>query len=451
MTTTQRCQRAWGYVSRGHRTVGPLAKCGGVHIHFTGLWRQPDFMRLWAAHTVSLFGTQITLLALPLTAALSLNATPAQMGALGAVEFLPFVLVGLFAGVWVDRLPHRPILILSDVARAALLATIPVTALLGALWLELLYAVAFLVGVATVFSDLARFAAVPALAGRERLADATGKLTASYQVTQVAGPGLAGVLVEWLTGPVAIAADALSYLASALVLHSIRTPEPTRAASERRGVWHEAADGLRLVFGDPRLRAIAGSTATLLMFFHMLLAVYVLYATRELGLAPAAIGALFAVGGLGGIVGALLAGRVVRRLGVGRTLVWPTVVSQLGLLLLPLSGGPAMLAVPLLATGWFVATLGGSIYDITQVSLRQAVTPDHLQGRMSATVRFMIFGVVPLGALLGGYLGQTIGLRATLLVAAAGGLLAPLWVLLSPVWTLREQPVLAEEPSPAIA
>jgi MFS family permease len=412
---------------------------------FQGLWRHPDFVKLWAGETISLVGSQITLLALPLTAVLTLGATPGQMGLLGAIQYAPFLLLGLFAGVWVDRLRRRPILIGANLGRAALLGLVPLLAALDLLRIEHLYVLAFPLGVLTVFFDVAYQSFLPALVRREDLVEGNSKLEASRSVAQVAGPGLAGMLVQFLTAPIALALDAVSFVVSAgcLMLIRVRESTPTSGASGR-GVLAEIGEGLRLVLGNPLLRPIAGCTGSSNLFSAAIQAVFVLYLTRELGIAPTVLGLIVGAGGVGALLGATLAQPAARRFGVGPTIVWPITLGSGAWLVLPLAGEVPTATVPLLMVAYAILLGGGTIYNVSQVSLRQAITPDHLQGRMNATMRFIVWGTMPIGALLGGALGEAIGLRTTLIVAALGALLAPLWVLLSPVRTLHRPPLSSE-------
>lgn len=406
----------------------------------TGLWRHPEFLKLWAGQTISLFGSEVTRFALPLTAALTLQASPTQMGVLQALEFAPFLLFGLLAGAWVDRLHRRPVLIGADLGRAAVLASIPIAALLGVLRMEQLYVAGFLAGVLTVFFDVAYQAFLPTLVRRDHLVEGNSKLEVSRSVAQIAGPGLAGPLVQLVGAPLAILVDAASFLFSVAFLGMLRTPEPAPANAGRRNIWVEIGDGLRVVVGHPWLRSLAGCTATSNLFAHMLFAVYVLHLTRDLGLQPATLGLIFAFGGPASLLGALVAGRAARRFGLGRTIVAATVVPPAGALLIPLAGSVPALTVPLLIAAQALFALGTPVYNINQVSLRQAITPPSLQGRMNASMRFIVWGTIPIGSLLGGLLGEAIGLRTAIAVAALGMLLAFPWVYLSPVRTLSEQP-----------
>jgi MFS family permease len=403
-----------------------------------GLWRDAGFRNLWGAQTISLLGSQVTALALPLTAALALEATPAQMGLLGAAGAAPALLLGLFVGVWVDRRRRRPIMIAADLGRAALLLLIPAAALFGTLRIELLYAVALLCGALSLLFEVAYRAFVPALLPRERLVDANSKLELSRSAAEVGGPGLAGGLIGLAGAPLAVAADAISFLASALLLARLRAPEPAPTLREHRSIREEIGEGLRVITGSPPLRALAGCSGVLILFSSLLEAVFVLYLTRELGLAPTLVGLIFASGNVGFLVGALLGERAARRIGVGPAIAGGLLLTGLGDLLVPLAGGPPAIVVALLLAAQFLFGCGLTIYNINQVSLRQALTPDHLQGRVSATFSLLLWSGAPLGALAGGALGELIGLRGALLLAAAGELAAALWLWRSPLRSLRE-------------
>lgn len=407
------------------------------------LWRHRDFLLLWTGQTISVFGSQFTQLAVPLVAAVTLKASPAQMGVLSAVVTAPFLLVGLFAGVWVDRWRRRPVLISGDVGRALVLSAIPIAYLAGALSMPLLYAVGFLAGVFTVFFDVAYQAYLPSLVDRAQLVEGNSKLEASRSTAQIAGPGLAGVVVQIISAPLAIVFDALSFLISGLFIGLIRRSEPLPETT-RAPMLGEIREGISVVFGNPMLRAIAGCTGTSNFFAAAAGALYILFITRELGLKPVAIGAVFSLGSLGALAGVLLAGSLARRLGIGRVIVAAPLI--LGLGFVPVVLATPKLAVPLLTLGALVVSFGSPIYNISQVSLRQAITPHRLQGRMNATMRFLVWGTMPLGALAGGALGQVLGLRPTIAIAAAGATLAFVWVWRSPVRALTQIP---EPPGPA--
>jgi MFS family permease len=420
---------------------------------FTGLWRHPEFQKLWAGQTLSSLGSQITGFALPLTAILLLGATPGQMGLLAALQYAPFLLVTLVAGAWVDRLPRLRILVAADLGRALLLGSIPAAALFGMLGLEHLYAAAVLTGVLTVCFNVADQAFLPTLLRREELIEGNSKLAASRAVAQVAGPGLGGWLLQMLTAPIAIALDAASFLASAFCLGLIRArhTEDSGPCNGRTGLRGEIAEGLRLVLSHPLLRPIAGAGATHACFTYVMLALVQLYALSELDLTPAVLGGVLAVGGLGVLPGAALARSVALRLGVGTTLAGATLLDAFAILLMALAGGPLAPPAVLLAAGLFAHGLAIPLFDVNQVSLRQALTPERLQGRMNATMKFLIMGAAPLGAFTGGLLAEQIGLRPTLLVAAVGAALASFWVLFSSLRALREPPERVQEPAPAVA
>ncbi len=405
-----------------------------------GLWRHPDFLRFWAAQTISSIGSQLTTVALPLLAALVLDATPGQMGVLAAVGLAPFPLVGLFAGAWVDRLRRRPILIAADIGRAVALAVIPIAYLLDTLPIELLWAVAFLTGAQSVFFDVAYVAFLPALVPRDRLLDGNAKLQVSASAGQVLGPGLAGALVGWLTAPFAILVDAGSYLVSALLIRRIQTSEPVAAPSTGTHLWREIGEGVRIVRGQVTLRAIAACSATTSLFGFAFLAIYVLYMTRDLHLRATGVGLVFALGGVGALIGAALAGPLTRRVGLGPAMIGGQLLFGLFGLLVPLAVLVPHHALPLIAAAEFCQWLALLVYDVNAISLRQALAPRRLQGRVTATMRVLITGVQPIGALAGGWLGGQIGLAQTLVVGELGMFISVLWLLASPLRHLRTLP-----------
>jgi MFS family permease len=348
-----------------------------------------DFLKLWAGETVSLFGSQVTVLALPLTAVLLLGAGPFEMGLLTAAGYAPFLLIGLFAGVWVDRRRRRPILIAANVGRALLLATIPLAALLGVLQIELLYLVTFAVGILTVYFDVAYAAYLPALVDREQLVDGNAKLEMSRSTAQIAGPGSAGALVQLVGGALAIALDALSYLVSAVCLWRIQTVEPPPPSRQQDGtVWADLLEGLQPIVGSSVLRAIAACTATLNLFGYVAQSVFVLYLVRDLGIEPALTGLVMMALGPGALVGALLAARMAARFGVGWTICAGPALSIAPAVMIAVASGPPSTVLPILILALFLQGMLGTIYNVTQVSLRQRLVPDRLQGRMNATTLF---------------------------------------------------------------
>jgi MFS family permease len=416
-----------------------------------GLWGHRDFRNLWAAETISQVGSQVSGLALPLVAVLVLEASAFEVALLGVIEFAPFILISLPAGVWVDRLRRKPILVTADLGRALLLATVPVAYWTDVLTIWQLYVVGFCVGVLTVFFDVSYQSYLPSLVDRTKLVEGNSKLEISRSGAQLAGPGLAGGLVEAIKAPAAVLVDAISFFLSALFLFRIRAEEraPTRAERQAGpGMKEEVKEGLRWVFGNRYLRWIAASTATFNLFASMIFAIYLVFAVRELDLRPGVIGIIFAVANVGYLAGALLANRLSRRIGVGPTIVLGAAGS---VSLLLLAAAPRSNPIPFLVAAQAISSMGIPIYNITQVSFRQAITPERLQGRMNSVMRFIVWGVMPLGSLVGGALASWMSLRFAIWVGAIGMSLAVLPVLLSPVRTLREMPEPVEEPLPSEA
>jgi MFS family permease len=415
------------------------------------LFRHPDFVKLWSAETISQFGTQVTLLALPIIAATTLNVTPFEFGLLSTIEFLPFILLSLPAGVWVDRLRRRPILIAGDLIRAAALLSIPIAFALNALTIWQLYIVGFINGCATVFFDVAYQSYLPSLVDRDKIVDGNAKLETSRSAAQITGPGVAGVIIGAVTAPFAIAVDALSFIGSALFMFAIRRHEPApeprlNEHGERLSMRSEIGEGLRYVGGHRLLRSIAATTGLGNFFNNILYAILILYLVRELSVTPQLLGLAFSLGAVGFLAGALIANRVATRLGVGRTIVLAVLIAGPAELLIAVA--PADLAVPFVAASVFLSGLGNMIYNINQVSLRQAITPERMQGRMNATMRFIVWGTIPIGSILGGTLGGVIGLHETIWIGAIGGLFVFMPVFFSPVRRLRTIPASdAEEPA----
>jgi len=413
--------------------------------HLSVIWNNSEFVKFWLGETISVFGSAVTSLALPLTAVVVLKATPAQMGVLSAAGYLPFLLVGLMAGVWVDRFRRRPILLVADIAKAILLGSIPIAAIFGWLAMGQVIIVSFLTGTVGVIDTVAYQAFMPSLLRREDLVEGNSKLEVSNSVANIAGPSMAGFLVQLVTAPIAIAVDAASFIISAVFLLFIRTPEPPPISHvHRRDPLSQISEGLRAVVRHPFIRSVMWCGTMHNFFARMIDALYVLYLTAELHLTPALLGIIMAVGGPGALLGALATSKVTKRFGVGPTVVSMQVLTGISRLLIPLAAGSLPLIVTLLMLSEFLWGVARPIFNITQVSLRQAITPDRLQGRVNASIRFVMWGVTPFGAVLGGVLGETIGLHATMLLAASGVMIATVWVLFSPVRQLREQPTAVE-------
>lgn len=402
------------------------------------LWRHPDFRRLWIGQTVSGFGSAITGVALPLTAVVILGATPGQMGLLGAASSLPALLFGLVVGVWVDRVRRRPLLIISELGRGLLLAGIPLLALLHLLGMAHLYVIAFLLGTLSLFFDIAITSFLPGLLPREQLVEGNSKLQISGSLASIAGPGLAGLLIQLITAPFAIVLDAVSYFVSAANLLFIRSVELPRDASQaNRKLGHELAEGIRFVLRESAIRAMTIGSAFGSLAVSIQGVVYIIFLTRELRLEPFWIGIIFGSIGVASLLGAVAATRVAGRIGPGPAVIAGTFLEMVGMLLIPLAPASSALAIPFLIVAQVFSGIGYPIYNISQLSLRQALTPDRLLGRVNASRRFIVFGIGPLGALAGGVLGQSIGLRGTLGVAATMLGISVLWMILSPLRTMR--------------
>jgi MFS family permease len=410
------------------------------------LWRHGDFVKLWAGQSVSRLGTEVSRLALPLVAIDVLHASTFEVGALTAMETLPFLLVGLPAGAWVDRLRRRRVLIAADIGRCLALATIPLAWTLGVLSIGQLYAAALVTGVLTVFFDVAYQSYLPALVDREQLVEGNAKLAASDAGAQVAGPSVGGFLVHAVGAASAVLADAISYVVSFVSLVFISRKEPAPVRHPEPNLRREISEGLRFVLREPRIRSVAGATATSNLFSAIEMAVIIVFMRRSLHLGAGAIGVVFAVGSVGGLIGAGLGRPVARWIGVGPAILWSITVCGAAGLLFPLATRQAPW-LPLMAGGALMSA-GSVIYNVNQVSVRQALCPLYLQGRMNATVRFLVWGTLPLGGFLGGALGAALGLRPALWIAGAGGTSAFLWVLASPVPRIREIPEQVEDEGP---
>ncbi|MFI9155346.1 MFS transporter [Streptomyces sp. NPDC053367] len=401
-------------------------------------WRVRDFRTLFTATTLSQLGADVGYVAVPLVAVAALDASPGQVGALAALSTLAFLLVGLPAGAWVDRMHHRRVLIGADLARAVLGASVPIAWWLDALTLGQLYAVVLLTGCATVFFDVGSQSTLPQLVDREALVGANAAVVSLQAASNIAGRGAGGGLVQLLTAPVAVLFSSLAYLASALRLTAIgaRQKLPARAGGPR--LRAQIAEGLRHVLGDPELRALALAAALTNFGAQMVNTMLPLLFVRELGLSAGALGLFWAVGGLGVLLGARCARPLAARLGHGRTLVLSGVLLAPAALLVPLvGGGPWLWPAGL---GWVLTMAKIGTANVLGVSLRQRMTPDPLLGRMNATFRFMLTGAVAVGSAVAGLLGELSGVTATLWAGAAVLAVSFLPLLLSPVRSRRELP-----------
>ena len=390
---------------------------------FNGLWRNGDFVRLWLSLTITHFGGQITLLALPLTAALLLQASAFEMGILTALEGVPFALFGLFAGVLVDRAPKLPIIVWSDLARGAALLAVPIAAWLGVLTMNVLYVVGFLIGIGSVFGWPAYQVFMTERVGRERLAEANAKIGISDSAAQLVGPGLAGVLIQWLTAPFAILLDALSFFVSALVLRGIPRDASDAPKMRARSVAAEIAEGLATIWHNRTLRALAWSISVWQLFRHAYFAIVVLFAARELGFSPGRIGALWMAAGLGTLAATGAVAPLNRRFGFGPTLLLGILGTGVAWLVLGAAGGGIGVASLVFGLGLAALDFSGMVFFINYLTLRQAAAPDALRGRVIATMICLTVAAAPLGALAGGWIAEHAGLRAPIFFSGVGALL----------------------------
>jgi predicted MFS family arabinose efflux permease len=404
-----------------------------------GLLRHRDFLLLWTGQSVSDVGTAVSTVVFPLIAVVYLHATAFEVGVLAGAQWLPWLLIGLPAGVWVDRSRCRPLMLGCDALRALLIASVPVAAAMGRLGLGQLFVVAMLTGVATVVFQVAYLSYIPALLGRDDLVEANAKLQGSGAVAQVVGPGIGGLLVQSFRAPFALIVDAASYVVSALALLAIRAREPRRpAATERRSIRREVAEGMRYVAADPLLRVLTIAPALGNFFFIGYEAIAVVFLVRAVHLASASVGLLLGLVSLGAVVGAALARPVGRWIGTSRALWLTMLVSAPFGLLIPMTTRNAGLIF--FVVGNVVVFAGILVYNVTISSFRQAYCPPDLLGRVVATMRFVLFGTMPLGALVGGALGGLLGSRSALWVLMAGNVLPTLVLVASPLRRIRDLP-----------
>ena len=402
------------------------------------LWGHQDFRRLWAGDTISQFGSTVGMTVIPLLAAGVLNATPFEMGLLAAAGTMAFLLIGLPAGVWVDRMRRKPLMITMDVVRALLMLSVPIAWWLGVLDLPQLIAVSLAVGVCTVFFDVAYQSYLPSLVGRDQLVEGNSKLQASMSVAEVSGPAIGGYVAQFLGAANGVLATGLGYLSSAFFLFRIKHAEPAPERHAAPNLRREVAEGLRFVFGNVTLRMIVACTGTSNFFHGIQNAVMILFLLQTARLSEGTAGLVLSAGGVGGVLGAALAFRIGLLIGQAR-MIW----------LVPVLTWPFTLTLPLISDGWglvlpmvglAVSVFGIVVYNVGQVSYRQAICPDHLLGRMNASVRWVVWGATPLGALAGGVLGSWIGIVPTLWVSLIGSVFGMVWVVLSPLRTMRDLP-----------
>jgi hypothetical protein len=408
-------------------------------MRFSGLWNNVFFMRLWVGQTISVFGSMVGGLALPWVALISLNATPFQVALLGMMALIPGFLVGLFAGVLVDRFPRKPVLIWSDIGRFVVLSSVPIAALLGGLGMVQLYVVAFFNGALGTFFDVAYHAYLPSLIRKDELIEGNAKLTASASVAETSGFGLAGWLVQAFTAPMAILIDAVSFLVSAISIASIRHIEPPLEKPELEdNIWLEARTGFVTIWQQPTVRTLIGSSVLLALFSRIFGSMIILFTTRELGLLPGVQGMIFAVGGVTSLLGALAAAPLTRRFGLGATLVFSMILLGLGMVAPTFAVGTGVLSIVLLVLNQCLTDPAWTLHNINEVTLRQSLIPNEVLGRVNGSLRFLEFGASLLGVFLGGVLGEVFGARVTLIIGSMGGFVAAIWLLFSPIWRIRD-------------
>ena len=407
----------------------------------TGLWRNPDFVKLWGSLTITHFGGQVTFLALPLTAAIMLDASPFEVGVLTALEALPYPLFGLFAGVLVDRARKLPVIIWADIGRGLALLAVPVCAWLDVLSMPVLYVVGFLVGLGSVVGWPAYQVFMTERVGRDNLVEANAKIGVSDSASQLVGPGLAGALIQWLTAPIAILLDALSFMVSAWMLRGIPPAATDAPKISGESVWREIGEGLAVVWRNKTLRALAWSLAAWQLFRHAYVAVVILFAARELGFSAGHVGLLFMLAGVGSLVAAGAVTPLNARFGFGPTMLAALGGTGVAWLVLGASTGGFVVASLTFGLGLFLLDFAAMTFFINYLTLRQTVTPDRLLGRVTATMICLTVATAPLGGLAGGWVAEHWGLRAAILLAGAGALaMIPLVAWTSPLARMRTLP-----------
>jgi predicted MFS family arabinose efflux permease len=409
------------------------------------LWRDGDFIKFWGADTVTQFTGQISGLALPTVAVLTLNVSSLQLGILNALGFIAFPMLGLFVGVWMDRSSRKSVMIASNAVQVVALASVPAAFVFGGLQLYQLYAVSLIMGITTVFYDVAYQSYLPSLVRREDIVESNQKLEMSASAANVVGPSVASGLMQLLGAALSVSADALGTLIGALALVSIKRKEPkpeVRSDSRDSHFFREMKEGIKMITGNSLLWTQAGCTATWNLGSYVFSIAFLLFAYRNLGISKGVIGIVFSIGAVGFLFGVLISSSLTSKIGLGKAIALAP-ASNFGLLISLLAHGS--LAPIILGVSIFIAYLGGASYNINQVSLRQIITPNRLQGRMNATMRTIVWGTIPAGSLLGGFFSASMGIMPTLVLGAlvSGG--SFLWILLGPIFKLNKQPMSAGE------
>lgn len=414
----------------------------------TSIWREGAFVRLWSAASISYVGSFVTRTALPLAAIYVLGAGALEISAIRSFEFVGWLLVGLVAGAWVDRLRRRPVMIAADLGRAILLGSIPVAAIAGVLGLPQLILVGFLAAMLSTFFNSASTAYLPTIVARARLLAANSALSASQSVAEFTGFAISGFLIQLLTAPIAIAVDAVSFVGSALLLGTIRRKEPPRpAVADREPVLREIREGIRVVIANPILRALAAAHAGTHVLWGVFGATYLVFAVDEIGLSAAAIGIVAALGGIGSFVGAAAAAPFARRFGVGRSMIIGLAGMAIGSSLIPLApSGAILVGAAFLIAQQLIGDSLGTVYDVIEQSVTQSIVEDRILGRVNATVEFVTTLLALAGSIIGGVVAELYGLRVAFAVGIAGAVAAVVIVWFSPVRSLTTIPESAIHP-----
>ena len=415
------------------------------------LWRERNFLTFWTGQAFSQFGAQITELAIPVLAVLVLNATEFEVGVLTAANVAAFLVVGLPAGAWIDRMRKRHVMIWADAVRAVTLGAVPVLWLTATLQIWHLIVVALIMGVATVFFDVSNQSLVPSLVRPGQIAEANGKLQSTEQLANLTGPAVGGWLIGIIAAPLAIVVTVGTYLMSFVAMLFTRDDEVKRAPEDHQPIMKEIGEGLRWVFGNPFLRRIVATTGVANLFGTMVFTLLPIYLLRVLGLTPVEMGVIFSLGAVGGLAGAMATPHIVKRFGEARTLPISVIGFSLAPLLLPVATLVPQIAFPFLVAQFFLMSFTVLLYNITQVTFRQRITPTRLLGRMNASIRFCVWGVMPIAALAAGAVGTWIGVVPTLWIAVIFEMLAGLFVVIGPFWSMHDLPDAQAAESPDAA
>lgn len=409
-------------------------------LRLNGLWRHHDFLFFWLSNSLSLLSIQFGRLALPLVAILTLNASAAQVGVLAGLGGLPWLIFGLIAGIGIDRRRRRPILIAVHIGRACLIGSVPVAALLDVVTMAQLYVVAFGVGALGVYFETAYHSYLPSLVSRDQLAEGNGKLAIASGVTRMAGPSVAGSVVQWLTPVAGVGIGAIAFLGAGALMWRIRTPESPPSRSAQPPMWGAFRDGLYFVWRQTVVRAFTLSEGTYMFCFALMQAVLLVFFVRTLGLTPGLIGVVFSAGSMGGVVGAMVASRLGERYVLGSTIISGSAMRAIGLAMIPLATITGPFAVPMLIASRFINAFGWTIWQVHQETTQQLVTPDDLRGRVTGSSLFMVRSLEAGGSFAAAILAARMGIVPILTIGAVGALVSIVWLIVPAIVRLRTQP-----------